>query len=263
MSATRSGSAAARRRRAARPLVAASIGSYGASLADGSEYRGDYGLGVDALAAWHRPRLRVLETSGAELLAFETIPSLVEAGAIARLLAESDGPPAWVSFQAKDATSLADGAPIEDAVAAVESSPRVVAVGVNCVAPELVTPLLMRCAFGDVEDARRLPESRRHVGRRDEELDRVATGASPSPASFPNGPTAGARLDRRLLPHHPRRHPHHRGVAVGDTPLFLRTRLIVTALWTASASFAERAVRRSDARRWTARSLPWTISSSL
>jgi homocysteine S-methyltransferase len=129
----------------ARPLVAASIGSYGAFLADGSEYRGDYDIDTDALAAWHRPRLRRLEASGADLLAFETIPSIVEAEAIVLLLAASDGPPAWVSFQARDETSLADGAPIESAVALCERSPRVVAVGVNCVAPRLVDPLLACC----------------------------------------------------------------------------------------------------------------------
>ncbi len=129
-----------------RPLVAASIGSYGAFLADGSEYRGDYGLNVDALAAWHRPRLRLLETTGAELLAFETIPSLPEAEAIVRLLAESDGPPAWLSFQARSAEQLADGAPVESAAALASRCPRVLAVGVNCVAPTLVAPLLTRFA---------------------------------------------------------------------------------------------------------------------
>jgi len=130
----------------ARPLVAASIGSYGAFLADGSEYRGDYGRDVAELAAWHRPRLRLLEESGADLLAFETIPSLVEAEAIVRALAESGGPPAWISFQARDEASLADGSPVEAAVATVHRSPRVVAVGVNCVPPALVTPLLARFA---------------------------------------------------------------------------------------------------------------------
>lgn len=129
-----------------RPLIAASIGSYGAALADGSEYRGDYGLDVEALAAWHRARLRVLETSGADVLAFETIPSLPETEAIARLLGEGDGPPAWVSFQARDAETLADGAPVEAAARAVERSVRVLAVGVNCVPPALVAPLLARCA---------------------------------------------------------------------------------------------------------------------
>ena len=130
----------------ARPLVAASIGSYGAFLADRSEYRGEYGLDADALAAWHRPRLRLLEASGADLVAFETIPSLVEGEAIVRLLAESAGPPAWLSFQARSAEALADDAPIEDAAALAESCPRIVAVGVNCVAPALVRPLLARFA---------------------------------------------------------------------------------------------------------------------
>jgi homocysteine S-methyltransferase len=127
-----------------RPLVAASLGPYGAFLADGSEYRGDYRIGAEALANWHRPRLRVLEASGVDLLAFETIPSLEETRAIARVLEELEGPPAWISFQARDAASLADGAPIEDAVAIADRSSRIVAAGVNCVAPDLVSPLLAR-----------------------------------------------------------------------------------------------------------------------
>jgi homocysteine S-methyltransferase len=130
----------------ARPLVAASIGSYGAFLADGSEYTGDYRLEVDQLAAWHRMRLRILEASGADLVAFETIPSMVETRAIVSLLAETDGPPAWMSFQARDAEALADGAPVEAATELAERCSRVVAVGVNCVAPALVAPLLARCA---------------------------------------------------------------------------------------------------------------------
>jgi homocysteine S-methyltransferase len=131
-----------------RPIVAASIGSYGAYLADGSEYRGEFGLSVEALANWHRPRLRALEESGAEILAFETIPSLSEAEAIARLLAERDGPPAWISFQARDARRLADGAAIEEAATIADRCDRIVAVGVNCVAPERVVPLLRAVAAG-------------------------------------------------------------------------------------------------------------------
>jgi homocysteine S-methyltransferase len=131
-----------------RPIVAASMGSYGAYLADGSEYRGEFGLSVEALANWHRPRLRVLEESGAEILAFETIPSLSEAEAIARLLAEREGPPAWISFQARDARRLADGASLADAANIAERCARIVAVGVNCVAPERVVPLLRAVAQG-------------------------------------------------------------------------------------------------------------------
>jgi homocysteine S-methyltransferase len=103
-------------------------------------------MSAQALAAWHRPRLRILESAGADLLAFETIPSLLEAEALVRVLSETDGPPAWISFQARDAASLADGAPVESAVALVDRSPRVVAIGVNCVAPALISPLLTRCA---------------------------------------------------------------------------------------------------------------------
>jgi len=126
----------------ARALVAASIGSYGAYLADGSEYSGAYGLSIEALMNWHRPRLRLLEGSGADLLAFETIPSLAETDAIVRLLAERDGPPAWISFQGRDATRLADGAAVAKAAAIAELSPRVAAVGINCVPPERIEPLL-------------------------------------------------------------------------------------------------------------------------
>lgn len=124
------------------PLVAASIGSYGAFLANGAEYRGGYGLSVDALAMWHRTRVRLLEETEADLLAFETIPAREEALAIVRVLGESDGPPAWIAFSARDASEIADGTPIEEAAAIAAASPRVVGVGVNCVAPELVAPLL-------------------------------------------------------------------------------------------------------------------------
>jgi homocysteine S-methyltransferase len=52
--------------------VAASARPYGATLADGSEYRGRYGLSVRDLAAWHRPRLEVLAEAGPDVLALET-----------------------------------------------------------------------------------------------------------------------------------------------------------------------------------------------
>jgi homocysteine S-methyltransferase len=133
---------------APRPLVAASIGSYGAFLATGAEYRGGYGLSVDALAAWHRPRVRIFERSGADLLAFETIPSREEVEAIVRVLGEDDGPPAWIAFSATHGARIADGTPVDEAFAIAGSSPRCVAVGVNCVTPELIGPLLARGRSG-------------------------------------------------------------------------------------------------------------------
>lgn len=114
-------------------FVAASVGPYGAMRADGSEYTGAYDLGVDELRAWHRRRLHVLADAGADVLAIETIPSMVEVDA---LCAELDGIglPAWVSLSASS-TALA-GSALRHALAAAASARGVVAVGVNCCAPE-------------------------------------------------------------------------------------------------------------------------------
>jgi homocysteine S-methyltransferase len=125
-------------------FVAASIGPYAAMLADGSEYRGRYGLTVDELVAFHRERLVVLAATGADALAVETIPELEEAMAIVRLLDETPAARAWVSFSCADGGHLRSGVPIEAAVEAVAGSPGVVAVGVNCTAPEHVEALIRR-----------------------------------------------------------------------------------------------------------------------
>src|SRR5580704_10543986 len=92
-----------------RPLVAASVGPYGAMLADGSEYRGHYAVDDAALAEFHRPRLRVLADAGADLLACETIPSLREAKVLARLLRELPTQCAWISFSCKDGAHNCEG----------------------------------------------------------------------------------------------------------------------------------------------------------
>jgi homocysteine S-methyltransferase len=120
--------------------VAASVGPYGAFLADGSEYRGDYDLSVDALRAFHRPRLEVLADSGADVLALETIPCLAEVEA---LCAELDGAgvEAWLSLSA-DGDRTRAGEPLAEAWAMAADVPEIVAVGVNCCAPgDVVTAL--------------------------------------------------------------------------------------------------------------------------
>ena len=123
-------------------LVAASVGPYGASLADGSEYVGDYGLTATELAAWHRPRLEVLLAAGADLLAVETIPSIVEAEAIVALLGQVPEARAWVAFSCRDGARISDGTAFADAAALAASIPQVVAVGVNCTPPAFVPSLL-------------------------------------------------------------------------------------------------------------------------
>jgi homocysteine S-methyltransferase len=113
--------------------VAASIGPYGAMLADGSEYRGDLGLGVDELRRWHRERIRVLAGAGADLIAVETMPSLVEVEAVLAEL-EGSGASAWMSVTPLDGR-LRSGEPIAEAFARAAEVDEVVAVGVNCCAP--------------------------------------------------------------------------------------------------------------------------------
>lgn len=130
-----------------RPLVAASVGPYGAMLADGSEYRGGYGLSVQQLMDFHRPRLAALLAAGPDLLAGETFPCAEESLALATLLRdEFPDARAWVSFSCRDGASLSDGTPLADAVAALADFPQIVAVGVNCTAPRHIAPLLGEAA---------------------------------------------------------------------------------------------------------------------
>jgi len=131
-----------------RPLVAASVGPYGAVLADGSEYTGAYDLDETGLREFHRERLGILATAGADLLACETIPSGVEARVLAGLLSElsADAPPAWMTFSCRDGARLADGTDVAELIRELEPVPNLVAVGVNCTAPEHLPELIDRTA---------------------------------------------------------------------------------------------------------------------
>jgi homocysteine S-methyltransferase len=124
------------------PIVAASAGPYGAYLADGSEYDGRSAVGHETLAEFHWRRLRVLADTGADLVAFETIPSLPEAEVIGALLEEFPDTWAWVTFSCRDAGHLWDGSALESAVQAVLMAPRLAGVGVNCTAPRHVPRLI-------------------------------------------------------------------------------------------------------------------------
>jgi homocysteine S-methyltransferase len=133
-----------------RALVAASVGPYGAVLANGAEYTGEYGLGASDgarafLRDFHGPRAEALAAARPDLLAVETIPSTVEAEAVLEVLDALADVPAWLSFSCRDAAHLSDGTPFEDAVAIVDGHPSIVAVGVNCTSPRAV-PGLVRLA---------------------------------------------------------------------------------------------------------------------
>ncbi len=125
-----------------RPLVAASIGPYGAYLADGSEYRGDYDLDEDGLTAWHRRRWHILAGTRADLLACETIPSFAEARAQVRLLQETPARMAWFSFSCRDGSRISDGTPLAECAAYLDQFEQVAAVGINCTPPRFLPDLI-------------------------------------------------------------------------------------------------------------------------
>jgi homocysteine S-methyltransferase len=124
-----------------RPLVAASIGPYGACMADGSEYRGHYGLSDEELTEFHEPRIELLDTSGADFFACETMPSFQEAKVLSEIL-KNTKKQAWVSFSCKDEGHLNDGTPIQDCAEFFAYHPGVFAIGVNCTAPKYISTLI-------------------------------------------------------------------------------------------------------------------------
>ncbi|XP_058106194.1 homocysteine S-methyltransferase 2-like isoform X2 [Magnolia sinica] len=129
-----------------RILVAASIGSYGAYLADGSEYSGNYGdtVTLATLKDFHRRRVQVLAESGADLIAFETIPNKIEAQAYVELLEENDIKiPAWFSFNSNDGVNVVSGDSLPECASIADSCKKVVAVGINCTSPRFIHGMIL------------------------------------------------------------------------------------------------------------------------
>lgn len=125
-----------------RPLVAASVGPYGAYLADGSEYTGNYDLDEAGLYEFHAKRWHLLTDTHADILACETIPSFSEARALAALLEETEDATAWFSFTCRDGSYISDGTPIAECGAYLDQFERVAAVGINCTPPRYIPDLL-------------------------------------------------------------------------------------------------------------------------
>ena len=124
------------------PMCLAGIGPYGAYLADGSEYKGHYGIPDAALHDFHQRRAELLWEAGADVLLFETQPSLGEAK-IEAAIAERLGADYWISFSCKDGLHINEGDLIRDCAAAFRSGyPRLRALGVNCTKPEYLESLI-------------------------------------------------------------------------------------------------------------------------
>ena len=124
-----------------KPLIAASIGPYGAYLADGSEYRGNYNVSDQTLYDFHYDRIMILESTSCDILAFETIPSFQEAQVISEILKQTNTI-AWISFSCKDGIHINDGTPIFSCANLFKSHPNVFAVGVNCTGPKYISSLI-------------------------------------------------------------------------------------------------------------------------
>lgn len=120
-------------------LVAGSVGPYGAYLSDGSEFTGNYSLPESEMIAFHRLRVETLIDAKVDVLAFETIPSFAEAQALVKLLAEFPTFSAWFSFTLADSQHISDGTELSVVVSYLDNYQQVVAIGINCIPPELVT----------------------------------------------------------------------------------------------------------------------------
>lgn len=131
-----------KRRGRLRPLVAASVGPYGAARADGSEYTGIYNLDTNGLLQFHQRRFHILAGTQVDLLACETIPSYSEAMVLSELLEQIPGRLAWFSFSCRDGKSISDGTPLTKCVEMIEGNEQIVAVGINCTAPNLIPDLI-------------------------------------------------------------------------------------------------------------------------
>lgn len=124
-------------------LIAGAVGPYGAYLANGAEYTGDYHLSSDEYRVFHQLRLRALVDAGADFLGIETQARLDEVKVILDMIEKLDAA-AWVTFTLKDSGHIADGTPIEEAAEVCGKHPLVDAIGINCVKREVVAEALRR-----------------------------------------------------------------------------------------------------------------------
>lgn len=123
-------------------LIAGSVGPYGAYLANGSEYTGDYQLSESEFIAFHKDRVAALIDAGVDILACETMPSFLEIKALAKLIQKFPMVNCWFSLTLKDQKHISDGTPLTEVIEYLNSIEQIVSVGINCIALEKVTPAL-------------------------------------------------------------------------------------------------------------------------
>jgi homocysteine S-methyltransferase len=131
------------RQQSSRPVwIAASLGPYGAALHNGSEYHGNYDVSLAELVRFHAERLAVIETTEADFVALESVPSLEEAEAIVEALHQHPTIRGWISFTCKDEQHISHGEKLAHCGEFLDKQRQVIAVGINCTQPRLIRPLI-------------------------------------------------------------------------------------------------------------------------
>jgi len=124
------------------PYVASSAGCYGAYLADGSEYSGNYKLSLKEYKDFHRERLELLAEAGSDFIAFETFPNIDEGLAVSELMMEYPDIHYWIVFTAADENHISHGEVFFDCVKELNGKSNLAGIGINCSRPEFISPLL-------------------------------------------------------------------------------------------------------------------------
>lgn len=124
------------------PFVASSAGCYGAFLADGSEYSGNYKLSLKEYKDFHRGRVELLAEAGSDFIAFETFPNIDEGAAVCELMQEFPSVHYWIVFTASDEKHISHGELFHECVKKLDDRDNLAGIGINCSRPELITPLL-------------------------------------------------------------------------------------------------------------------------
>ncbi|WP_457948902.1 homocysteine S-methyltransferase [Pseudarthrobacter sp. alpha12b] len=180
-------------------LVAGSVGPFGAYLADGSEYRGDYVLTAKEFRDFHAPRIAALVDAGVDVLAMETLPSFAEAEALAALGREH-GVGSWFSFSLRDGGHISDGTPLAEVARYLDGQPHVAAVGVNCVPLNLVGPALAALRLHTDKPLVAYPNSGEAYdpGTKTWSRDHASAGG-PGPANLARGAAEWGTLGARIV----------------------------------------------------------------
>mmetsp|Transcript_40572 Transcript_40572/g.160892 ORF Transcript_40572/g.160892 Transcript_40572/m.160892 type:complete len:226 (-) Transcript_40572:108-785(-) len=137
----------------------------------------------------HTERVRCVLLESPDLVAFETIPDSDEVRTILRLMeANFSDTPFWVSLQCQSESKLADGSNLDTISAYIkELAPTsMVALGVNCVHPELVRPVIERIRSGLGSNTQILTMCYPNSGEVWEEGWKHVEGKTPSPEEWSN-----------------------------------------------------------------------------